>query len=775
MDKYLDIDEWSVQENGFHADKLRSTESIFSLGNGRFGQRGNFEEPYSSDTLPGSYLAGISFLDKTKVGWWKNGYPKFFSRIPNAPDWSGIRLRLIDEELNLAQWSIETFQRRLDLKQGISYRHFQATSPKGNTLNIEVEHITHMAQPNLCLIRYNVQSINYEGKISIIPFLNGDVQHENSNFNERMWNILRAETKRDYAYLWAQTKRENSQVCMAMAYSLHKNGKEVAGSPIKIEKEKLVGFSAGTDVKSGDRVTLIKYVSLVSSLYCSHSDLVEQSVEECLQAKEYGWEGLTKDHTDYWKHIWYDTDVVIDGDPEVQQGIRFNIFQLYQTYQGNDPRLNIGAKGFTGEKYGGNTYWNTELCCLPYFLLSNPHYIARNLLLYRANQLDKAIENARKLGFRDGAALYPMVTINGDECHNEWEITFEEIHRNGIIAYAIINYINLTGDQAYLVPHGLKVLIAICRFWSQRVSFSQQKKKFVLLGVTGPNEYENNVDNNWYTNYSCIQCLQQTLRMIDLGLSIQPEECQTLLNEIHFSKEETLRWKEITLNMYLPEDKEWGIFVQNDGYLDKELVNVDSIPTTERPINQHWSWDRILRSCFIKQSDVLLGLYLYNDHFDTDTVRRNYHFYEPKTVHESSLSPYVHCILAARIGEVDKAYELFRRATRLDLDDYNNEVREGLHITSMAGSWMALVHGFAGMRTKEETLIFNPTIPRQWNHYSFTVNFRERTLHIQVGKTEMLVKQIDGQPLNIQVEKSVYSCMMGKELCISLFYSANKS
>ena len=756
MKKFLKTDEWNVIEESFHADNLRAYESIFSLGNGRLGQRGNFEETYSSDTLQGSYLAGISYLDKTRVGWWKNGYPNYFTRIPNAPNWSGIIVRLIDEELDLALWDVDSFERRLDMKEGISYRDFQVTSPKGHKLKVHVEHITSMANQNLCIIKYSVTSVNYEGKISLVPYINGDVKHETSNFNEKMWNILRAETTSEYAYLWTQTRHEDSQVCSCMTYQLFKNSKEITGNPIKIEKEKMTGFSIGADVKPGERVTLIKYTAVLSSLYYDRQLLVDEAVSESKKAKAIGWDALVNEHKKVWEDIWNETDVIIDGDPEAQQGIRFNIFQLNQTYRGDDPRLNIGSKGFTGEKYGGNTYWNTELCCVPFFLLSNPKDVARNLLLYRYNHLPKAIENAKKLGFSGGAALYPMVTINGDECHNEWEITFEEIHRNSIIAYAIMLYTTMTGNKEYVAHYGLEVLIAISRFWSQRVSFSQPKQKYVILGVTGPNEYENNVDNNWYTNYSCIQCLNVTLEYLEMIALEYPDEYARIRRKTSFDKEETYRWKEIIDNMYMPEDKELGIFVQHDGYLDKELKTVQDIPTNERPINQHWSWDRILRSCYIKQSDVLLGLYLYYTNFDKEFIRRNFDFYEPRTVHESSLSPYLHSILASRVGYVDKAYNLFLHATRLDLDDYNNELEQGLHITSMAGGWLAIVRGFAGMQVLEGLMSFSPTIPQKWNSYTFKINFRGRTLQLCINKRNIEVRLIKGPSLKIKVYEKEY-------------------
>lgn len=757
MKKILKTDEWNIIEEGFHADYQRGSESIFSLGNGRFGQRGNFEERYSSDSLQGSYVAGISFLDRTRVGWWKNGYPEYFSRVPNAPNWSGIHVRLIDEEVDLAVWDIANFQRRLNMKEGISYRDFEVTSPKGNTLRIHVEHINSMANQNLCAIKYSVTSVNYEGKISLVPFLDANVTHESSNFNDRMWNILRLETRNEYAYMWVQTKHEDAQLCMSMTYQLFRNSKEIITSPIRIEKEKQVGFSAGSEIKIDERLTLIKYIAIASSLYYDRQTLVDVSVSQSKEAKEKGWEELLNDHRNIWEDIWEDSDVVIEGDPEAQQGIRFNIFQLHQTYRGDDPRLNIGAKGFTGEKYGGNTHWNTELCCVPYFLYSSPKDIARNLLLYRYNQLPKAIENARKLGFTNGAALFPMVTINGDECHNEWEITFEEIHRNAIITYAIVQYTIVTDDLKYMANYGLEVMIAICRFWAQRVSFSQKKKKYVLLGVTGPNEYENNIDNNWYTNYSCIQCLKGTMHYLEIIAHKFPYEYVSMCRKTAFQYAETNQWKDIVENMYLPYDEELDIIVQNDGYLDKELQPVTHIPANKRPINQHWSWDRILRSCYIKQSDVLLGFYLYYFEFNTETIRRNFKFYEPKTLHESSLSPFVHSILAARIGDLDKAYDLFLHSTRLDLDDYNNEINEGLHVTSMAGSWLALVKGFAGMQILNDTLAFFPTIPDKWQKYTFRANFRERTLYVEITHTAIHITLITGNNIDVLINDKTHT------------------
>ncbi|HNX55101.1 MAG TPA: glycosyl hydrolase family 65 protein, partial [Prolixibacteraceae bacterium] len=451
-----------------------------------------------------------------------------------------------------------------------------------------------------------------------------------------------------------------------------------------------------------------------------------------------------------------------------QQGIRFNIFQLNQTYLGDDERLNIGPKGFTGEKYGGVTYWDTEAYCLPFTLGTAPQMVSKNLLMYRYKHLQKAIENAEKLGFTDGAALFPMVTINGEECHNEWEITFEEIHRNGAIAYAIYNYINYTGDKEYLAPYGFEVLLAISRFWSQRINWSEEKKKFVLLGVTGPNEYENNVNNNFHTSYMAVWTMKYTLEAIDYLKKEHPMLYEVLVKKLKFQElKETSRWKKITKEMYFPYDFTRKIYLQQDGFLDKELIPASELRPEDRPINQKWSWDRILRSPYIKQADTLQSLYWFENEFDKATIERHFDFYEPLTVHESSLSSCIHSILASAIGRQEKAYEMYLRTARLDLDDYNNDTCDGLHITSMGGTWMAFVQGFGGMRVLNGQLHINPFIPDGWKSYSFRLNFREAHLEFLINRNQIKILNHSKINVDIAVHGELHQVPAKKEVTIN--------
>ena len=387
--------------------------------------------------------------------------------------------------------------------------------------------------------------------------------------------------------------------------------------------------------------------------------------------------------------------------------------------------------------------------------------VTRQLLIYRYKHLPRAIENAQKLGFTGGAALYPMVTINGEECHNEWEITFEEIHRNGAIAFAIHNYLRHTLDYKYLEEYGLEVLIGISRFWSQRITFSEEKGKYVMLGVTGPNEYENNVNNNWYTNRLANWCMRYTAECIVKVKVDNPQAWLNVSKKVNFDEKEIERWHDINERMHYPHNDKLNIFMQQDGYMDKEQITTDQLPASERPINQHWSWDRILRSCFIKQADTLQGIYLFEDEFDTDTITRHFDFYEPRTVHESSLSPCVHSILAARIGRIDKAYEMYLRTSRLDIDDYNAEAHEGLHITSMAGTWMSIVEGFGGKRVYNGKLYLNPVIPPQWQSYTFTITFRGHDIDVIVDAQGTTIKQRGNGPAIISVYGQEYQVSDG--------------
>ncbi len=583
--------------------------------------------------------------------------------------------------------------------------------------------------------------------------IDADVVNKDSNYDEKFWDRVYEEAQMGWAIVNAQTKKTLFQVCTGIEYGFELNGQRAGGKVFTNTKDKYADNVVELDLTQGAELTIYKYAAVLTSENHPKEKIVKKCLAKIDETSKKGFQQLLADHAAVWAHTWSECDITIEGDIAAQQGIRFNIFQLMQTYTGKDERLNIGPKGFTGEKYGGSTYWDTEAYCLPFYLSTSQPGVARQLLVYRYKHLPKAIENAKKLGFKDGAAFYPFVTMNGEECHNEWEITFEEIHRTSAMAYAMRDYVNYTGDQHYFTEYGLEVLIGIARFWSQRVNWSAEKSKYVILGVTGPNEYENNVNNNWYTNYLAAWTLRFTQEALDYVKKADPTQYQSLAEKINFKEtEETTKWKDIVSKMYYAEDKTRGIYLQQDGFLDKELIKVSDLPAADRPLNQKWSWDRILRSCFIKQADVLQCMFTFEDDFTLDQIKKNFDFYEPMTVHESSLSPCVHVILASRLGYKEKAYEMYLRTSRLDLDDYNNDTEDGCHITSMAGTWMSVVKGFGGMRVREGKLFFTPYIPEQWNSYSFRIEFRGRVLKVKVAKGKAEVILESGDHLEIMLD-----------------------
>ncbi len=751
---FFEAHPWKIIENQFHPDHKRFSESIFSLGNEHMGLRGFFEEDYSGDSFQGTYLAGVYYPDPTKVGWWKNGYPDFFAKVINSTNWAGMHVCVGGELLDPAKGSVSDYRCELDMKQGLLTRSYVWSSPCGKKVAVQFQRFLSMSDVELAVIRCEIKALSGPLSIVITPYLNGDVKNLDSNYGEKFWAAEAHGEADESLYLKSISKKTNFEVATAMSCRFFHEGEEHDLLPQSSVHAHRVEASYSVALGQNETMCLEKHVAVLTSRDHSPGDLIELAAEKSTRSKAQGFAAVFAAHTAVWDKKWAEADITIDGDIRAQQGIRYNIFQLQQTYAGRDSRLNIGPKGFTGEKYGGCTYWDTEAFCFPFYLYTNKE-VARNLLVYRYNHLEHAKENARKLQLK--GALYPMVTIDGRECHNEWEITFEEIHRNGAIAYAIYHYTEFTGETEYLDTMGLEVLVELSRFWASRVSFSEPKQQYMILGVTGPNEYENNVNNNYYTNMLAQWTLAYTLEHMDRLKASHSQEYQALVQKTLVTSEETDHWRTIRQKMYLPRDETRGIYLQQDGYLDKEQKLVSDLMPGDYPLHKNWSWDHILRSSYIKQADTIQAFYFFPQLIDRQELRRTFDFYEPRTVHESSLSPSVYSIIASMIGYHEKAYELYLRTARLDLDNYNHDTEDGCHITSMVGSWLDIVQGFAGLRFENQQLSFAPTLPASWEGYSFKLNYRQRPLTITVTQSEFILKQGSGEALSLRVNDQVFT------------------
>jgi maltose phosphorylase len=760
LKKYYKVDEWKVIEEGFDKNYNRVTESIMSLGNGHMGLRGNFAEDYSGDSLQGTYIAGVYYPDKTIVGWWKNGYPEYFAKIANATNFIGINLKIDGKKVDLNKDKYSDFRRVLNMQEAYLKRSFTLLRDD-NQIEIEELRFLNQKDKELASVKYSVKSLNKDIEVEITPYLDANVKNEDANYGDFFWRNVEQINDGHVSRLTMQTKKSDFIVSTAMDWEINIDNYELE----KISDQNYIADKISFAAEKGNEVILKKYAAVCTSRDYNQDDTPKKAALKVGEAAAAGYEKMFSEHKETWSKIWQESDIKIEGDPAAQQGIRFNIFHLNQTYTGHDPRLNIGPKGFTGEKYGGLTYWDTEAYCLPFYLATHSQEVARNLLLYRYNHLEKAKENADKLGL-DGA-LYPMVTINGEECHNEWEITFEEIHRNGAIAHAIKDYVDYTGNREYIKDFGFAVLTEISRFWADRAHFNPRKNKYMILGVTGPNEYENNVNNNWYTNKIAAWTLKYTLENIDYLKNSYPEAYKGWTEQLELSETEIELWQDMIEKMYYPYLEEYDIYAQQDGYLDKEQKNVKDLNEEDIPLHKNWSWDKILRSPYIKQADVLQGIYYFKDEFSKESTARHFDFYEPRTVHESSLSPCIYSIIAAELDREDKAYELYLRTARLDLDNYNYDTDDGLHITSMAGTWMSIVKGFAGFEIKNDEPHFRPFLPEAWDSFDFMIIFRGRRIKIKIEKEKIIFNLETGRDLKINVYNKQYQLNSEENLIIN--------
>jgi maltose phosphorylase len=511
-----------------------------------------------------------------------------------------------------------------------------------------------------------------------------------------------------------------------------------AAKTTAIEAEKFTGARLEVEVSEG-------HPSIVGRSVILHSDRNPQ------QALDIAWErGMsllqtsTKTYPDvlegnrrYWSAFWAKSDITIEGDDDTQQGIRFCIFQMQQTYRGVIAGANIGAKGLTGEAYNGNAFWDTETYCLPFYLFSNPA-AAKSLLDFRYKTLPQAQARAKDLDC--AGACYPNATIDGTEACTLWQHASLQFQPTTAVAYAIWHYSNVTGDTVFLRTKGVEMLVQICRFLASRGQWSP-KGKFGYYAVMGPDEFQMMVNNNAYTNYMAKRTFEFTLKTLE-GIDLAALGCSPV---------ELDDWRRMAAEMIIPYDPETKLYEQHEGFFNLPHIDVDSIPVEDFPLYHHWSYDRIYRNDMIKQPDVLMFMFLYNQSFSQAEKQANYDYYEPRCIHESSLSPSVHSIFAAELGRPQEAFDFFHFAARIDLDNYNRNAGEGIHTTSIAAAWMNIVYGFGGMRSDGNMLSFNPSIPAHWKGYSFQVKYHDSLIRVDVSQDRAVFQVVEGELVVVKV------------------------
>ncbi|MDN5372138.1 MAG: maltose phosphorylase [Carnobacterium sp.] len=747
-DQYFKLDSWKIIEEGFDPAYSLVSESIFSLGNEYMGVRGYFEEGSTTDTLLGSYFNGVYENNQEQSATAYKGIVTKKHFMVNAVDWLYTRIVLDDEYLDMKTAYLEGFKRILDMREGILTREFIWQTKSGKRLKVLFERFLHMENSVNGYQKITFIPENFSGEIEVIMGLDFNTTHGGTDFS--YWKEMRKGSNENHTAIIGETISSNQQVFSGMTVSSNQQVvKQV------IEKEKFVGFHLQVPLFQKEESYVEKLVSNVVKKQADGQtdELWDRGQKELTKQAIIGYSKARKTQRDYWTNIWKTFDVQIEGDEKNQQGIRFCIFQLQQTYHGQDPTNNIGAKGLTGEAYSGHCFWDTETCCLPFYLFNNLK-AAKNLLEFRYSTLPEAKDRAKELDCQ--GACYPIATLNGTEACDLWQHASTQFQPSTGVAYGIWHYEHLSNDKKFLYGHGIEMLVEISRFLKSRGDWSQKTGKFSFYGVMGPDEFQVMVNHNGYTNFMAKMTFIYTANVLNEMKTTAPKQYSVIQKATFFTETEIIEWKKAATNMLMLENEN-GLFEQHAGFFDLPHIDVDAIPVEEFPLYSHWSYDRIYRNDMIKQPDVLMFQFLYNQQFSHDSKKVNYDYYEPRTIHESSLSPSIHSILASELQKHEEAFDYFGFATRMDLDNYNRNTGEGLHTTSIAAAWVNIVYGFGGLRSDGPVLLFNPSIPKEWDSYTFQIEYKKALISVSVTKTEVEFKVTNGESVHICIYDKAYT------------------
>ena len=739
-DVYFKVDPWKVIEEGFDPAYSRVSESVFSLANETMGVRGCFDEGGSVDSLRGAYTNGVYEIEPIGKSY-RGIIDRTHFMIPTA-DWLMMGLSVDGEALDLGKVRFRDFRRELDMRAGTLTRSFLWQTASGKELRLTFLRFLDQERRERAYQRVTLEALNFSGTVEYWSGLSFDVTHEGAG--KCYWQDTRAEAGNGCLMLMSGTARSQQEVFAGALIQMPGEAQaEVRGKTARL--------CAALSLKCGEPVTVDKRAVILFEEGLQGEALWQRGLRAMDECAKTPLDEALEAQKRYWENYWRTSDVEIEAADEdaaaEQQGIRFCSFQLAQTYNGGSMRHNIGAKGLTGEAYNGHAFWDTEAGCLPFYLFTSPE-AAKNLLLFRYNTLPQALERARMLDCR--GACYPIATLNGQEACSLWQHASLQLQPSTAVAYGVWHYVQVTGDEEFLWTYGAEMLLQIARFLVSRVEKGGRTGRYGFFGVMGPDEFHMMVNNNAYTNYMgkrTLSCACETLRKMR---GERPQAYAALAEKTGLQEEEIALWQTVAEQMYLPMDEN-GLIEQHDGYFDLPHTDIHSIPVTDFPLYDHWSYDRIYRSDMIKQPDVLMMLYLYNSSFSSQVKRVNYEFYEPRTIHESSLSPAIHSVLAAELEKMEEAVRFFGFATRLDLDNYNRNTREGLHITSIALAWINIVYGFAGLRSDGEGLRFAPRLPKRWKKLTFFLLYRGRVIRVRMeeGKTGFMLTE--GEPLTVLV------------------------
>lgn len=765
------IEPWCITEQEFKRETNYRNETTFALSNGYLGTRGTLEEGYEfseKEGLEGNFVNGFYESEHIRYGEWNFGFPLTSQSLLNLPNMKTTKLILEDEKgeketFDLFAGEVLSYSRKLKMKEGYVERETTWRSQSGKEVQLMTKRFCSFACKNLMVQTMSVTALNFEGKISFVSLLDGKVENHTritnplvdyGPFGEHLeCKRLKANGKQGTFYYEGTTINSGLTLGCMGVHEISGEENRVSRIEEKVDREeKLAVLKLSVEVKKGETVSLNKYLAYTSCL-----DRKREEIEDFLQitlkeALSQGVDTLLQKQLDSMNSFWEKADIQVEGDDAVQQGIRFNLFHIMQS-AGRDSRTGMGAKGLSGEGYEGHYFWDTEMYVLPVFAYTEAK-LARALLDFRYDTLSQARERARVLGHEKGA-LFPWRTINGEEASTYFPLGTAQYHINADIAYAFKLYIDVNKDYDYLKQKGAEVLIETARVWADVGCFAESRGgKYCICAVTGPDEYNAIVDNNFYTNLMARENLRDALWALDKIRAIDEAAYEELIDRLEISKEETACWEKIIENMYFPYDEKRQIYPLDDGFMMRKEWNDSKIPPEKRHLlyeNYHPLF--VFRQRMSKQADAILGMLLHSNYFTTEELKRNYDFYQEVTLHHSSLSTCIFGILASQIGYDQEAYTYFSQSARMDLDDYHNNFYAGIHAANMAGTWQGIVFGFAGVRTNRGCLEFKPSIPKEWEGYTFRIQYQGSLLEIHTTQTKAQYTLLNDCPAEFVIEE----------------------
>ncbi|MBD5550500.1 MAG: glycoside hydrolase family 65 protein [Lachnospiraceae bacterium] len=782
------VEEWTVTETIFDKSTNYRNETTFSLSNGYIGTRGTFEEAYNFDIdtgLEGNFVNGFYESEKIRYGEANFGSPLYSQSLLNLPNLKETKLFVDGEEFSMEKGTVAEYARVLDMKEGILRRGLVWTSPGGKSVQICTERLVSFEMEHIIATRYEVEPLNFSGEIRFVSKLQGNVENHTRKTNPivdygpfgRKLEAEKLGQEETLLYYEGTTQTSKLTVGCGSSHKVMVDGIPIAAymdAPAVRETKRKCTIQGDVseleafisfEIAAQKRVpvSLEKMICYATSLEIKKEELECFVKEELKRAETIGYERLRRYQKNYLEKFWETADIRIKGEESdaLIQGLHFNLFHIFQSAV-RGGKHGMGAKGLSGEGYEGHYFWDTEMYVLPVFIYTAPE-TARRLMDFRYETLDQARERARILG-HDKGALFPWRTINGEEASTYYPLGTAQYHINADIAYALSLYLQVTGDKEYLKNKGIELLIETARIWADVGSFAECKDgRYCICCVTGPDEYNVLVDNNFYTNLMAREHLKDAAGAVRWMMKEEPAAYRALKERLDFKDEELIRWDEITGKMYFPYDGERKIYPMDDGFMMRKPWDEEKIPEEKRA----WLYENyhplfIMRHRMSKQADAILGMYLHSNLFTEEEIRRNYDFYQEVTLHHSSLSTCIFGIVACDIGRVEEAYKYFMESARMDLDDHHNNFYAGIHAANMAGTWQMTVNGFGGMRCQGGRLTFKPGLPEKWESYAFKVQYQECVLEVSVEKESVRFSLLGGHSICFYVNGEKIELNEGK-------------